>query len=69
MVYIFEKKKMKNLLILILSCKKCDFKFIIKMLTIKKIEKVLEFNILQLNNINYVSILPSNEAREKKMSY
>jgi len=60
---------MKNLLILILSCKKCDFKFIIKMLTIKKIEKVLEFNILQLNNINYVSILPSNEAREKKMSY
>jgi len=39
------------------------------MLTIKKIAKVLEFNILQLNNINYVSILPSNEVRAKKMCY
>jgi len=33
---------------------------------VKKIVKALEFNILLLNNINYVSVLPSNEVREKK---
>jgi len=43
------KKKLDEEPTNLLYCyiKECDFKFVIKMLTIKKTSKVLEFNILQ----------------------
>jgi len=49
--------------------KECDFKCVTIMLMFKKITKALEFNILKLNNINYVSVLSSNETSAQKVCY
>jgi len=47
----------------------CDFKFITKMLMVKEISIALEFHNIELNNINYVIISPSNEGCIKKVCY
>ena len=60
-----KKKKWDKQPINPLYCyaKECDSKFITKIL-MGKTSKALEFN-----NINYVTILPSNEASAKKVCY
>jgi len=38
-----------------------------KMLIVKKIPKALEFNHLEINNINHVNVLSLNEVSAKKV--
>jgi len=67
MYYICQKKKNEQSTnTLYCYVKECDFEFVTKMLMVKKTTKALEFNILKLNNINYVIVLPSNETTAEK---
>ena len=67
-VYICRKKKYEQPTNpLYCYVKECDFKFIMEMHMVKKIPKALEFNHLEINNINYVNVFSLNEVGAKKV--